>query len=262
MFDRVSKTRPRIISPGSIYNAVYNSTAHLRDRFDSFRIKLRDVLGKMEELGSLRRKVYQLETRITQSEAEKAQLKIDNLRLAELSTTDDLTGLWNKRYFNDQINIAFESNCYRRSNPLSLLFIDADHFKNINDAFGHPVGDRVLKELAAILRDAVRKEDVCARYGGEEFVILLHDTDASKALALAERIRGQVERHDFFENSVRVPLTVSIGVSTFDPKLNSERLISPREELIARFIKAADDAVLCAKRNGRNTVVAEPRAVA
>jgi diguanylate cyclase (GGDEF)-like protein len=164
--------------------------------------------------------------------------------LAHLATVDALTGLFNRRYFETRLEQELQRQ-RRQQDDLSLLLLDLDNFKELNDTQGHLVGDMALKEVAEILRRAVRIFDVCARYGGEEFVILMPGAGASTALRIAERIRRQVEQHfaTGLRSGVPVPLTVSIGVSTASPDVT-------RDVLVAK----ADSALLRAKRTGKNQV--------
>lgn len=164
--------------------------------------------------------------------------------LAHLATVDALTGLFNRRYFETRLEQELQRQ-RRQLDDLSLLMLDLDNFKELNDTQGHLVGDTALKEVAEILRRAVRIFDVCARYGGEEFVILMPGAGASTALRIAERIRRQVEQHFVtgLRSGVPVPLTVSIGVSTASPDVT-------RDALVTR----ADTALLRAKATGKNQV--------
>jgi diguanylate cyclase (GGDEF)-like protein len=164
--------------------------------------------------------------------------------LAHLATVDGLTELFNRRYFETRLEQELQRQ-RRQLDELSLLMLDLDNFKQLNDSLGHPVGDTALKHVAEILRRAVRIFDVCARYGGEEFVIVMPGAGPDTALRIAERIRRQVEQHFAHRrSSVPVPLTVSIGVSTASPGIT-------REALIAQ----ADRGLLVAKSRGKNQVV-------
>jgi diguanylate cyclase (GGDEF)-like protein len=172
------------------------------------------------------------------------QLRDRTHDLAHLATVDGLTGLFNRRYFETRLEQEIQRQ-RRQADELALLMVDLDNFKDLNDSQGHLVGDRVLREVADILRRAVRIFDVCARYGGEEFVILMPGAGAPTALRIAERIRRQVEQH--FASGLRsgqpMPTTVSVGVSTASPTTS-------RETLIAQ----ADSALLWAKTSGKNLV--------
>ena len=168
--------------------------------------------------------------------------------LAHQATIDGLTSLFNRRYFETRLEQEIQRQ-RRQFDELSLPMVDLDNFKDLNDTQGHLVGDRVLREVADILRRAVRIFDVCARYGGEEFVILMPGANAPTALRIAERIRRQVEQH--FASGLRsgspVSPTVSVGVSSAQPS-------TTRETLIAQ----ADSALFQAKGAGKNVVCVYP----
>lgn len=174
------------------------------------------------------------------------QDKINNKRreLEALSMTDDLTGLFNHRAMQQRLKDEF-MRAQRYNDPLSLLMIDVDHFKKVNDRFGHLFGDYVLSELAQVLTRCVREIDLLARYGGEEFLVILPQTHFSGSLAVAERIWRTVSNHDFKNNNVAQPITVSVGIS-FYPNKN----IATVEHLVA----FADQALYQAKREGRNRI--------
>lgn len=168
-----------------------------------------------------------------------------NTRLAQLAVTDGLTGLYNHRHFHERL--ALETERSQRSGlPLSLLMLDVDHFKQFNDTFGHPAGDEVLRQLARVLADTRRANDVVARYGGEEFAVILVDTPKFTAAKVAERVRERINTHDFAEAAPRAgKLSASIGVATFpDDGADAETLV-----------RSADTALYAAKRSGRNRVV-------
>ena len=178
--------------------------------------------------------------------AAQATVAVDNVLLHEeaqrLSITDGLTGLWNYRYFTMTLTKEIER-AARFSRPLALLMLDLDHFKGVNDTFGHQRGDAVLVDLAARIRGEVRDVDTVARYGGEEFVVVLPETDTDGLAQLAERIRVAVRRKPFGEPGVPpVHLTVSGGGAVF-----------PRHGLAASALLArADEALYAAKRAGRD----------
>ncbi len=160
-------------------------------------------------------------------------------RLTDLTTTDDLTGLKNRRRFQEALQAGF-SLAARRLIPLSLILLDVDHFKNVNDTFGHTAGDNVLRALAGILSAEIRPYDLLARHGGEEFALLLPATDAEGARAVAERMRTVIASHPW----PYCPLTASFGVATFPPFL-----------LCASDLHdAADRALYHSKKSGRNFV--------
>lgn len=177
---------------------------------------------------------------------------IDNVMLhhqaQRLSVTDPLTGLWNFRYFQLQAERELESSS-RFERPTSLLIVDLDHFKEINDQHGHQVGDEVLIETATRMRDATRVPDVVARYGGEEFVVLLAGTDLEGAVASAERIRAAVADVPFAVEAAgqvrQLRVTCSVGAATFPD----------HGESVAPLLRSADAAMYTAKRRGRNRVI-------
>ncbi|HXC24567.1 MAG TPA: sensor domain-containing diguanylate cyclase [Gemmatimonadaceae bacterium] len=173
------------------------------------------------------------------------QAKADNARLEALAHTDPLTHLLNRRALT--IRLVAELERVRRYNsPLTILMIDIDHFKQVNDTYGHLVGDDVLRGISAILQRSVRTVDMVARYGGEEFVVVLPETGEQGAVVFAERIRERVEEHSFeAERSRAARVTVSIGVSSF-PALH----VDTAEHLLSR----ADAALYRAKECGRNKV--------
>ncbi len=170
----------------------------------------------------------------------------DNARLEQLAQTDPLTQLLNRRALAERITAEMER-ALRYDSSLSLLMVDLDHFKRINDTYGHLTGDDVLRDFALLLSRTIRTTDVVARYGGEEFLVLLPEADEAGAEHFAERIRMAVEQHEFGarvgEPSLR--LTASIGVATF-PAARIETV----EDLFAR----ADAALYRAKADGRNRV--------
>ncbi len=175
---------------------------------------------------------------------EEAELiKDTNLQLEELASTDGLTGLFNARYMRDRLQIELD-NSHRVW--LTCLLVDIDHFKKINDKFGHPFGDAVLVNTAAIMRRAMRKMDIVGRLGGEEFLIVLPGAPAERGLEVAERLRAAVEAETVSQDGASTPVTVSIGVASKEPG---------QSVLISEFLKAADEALYKAKKSGRNRVV-------
>jgi diguanylate cyclase (GGDEF)-like protein len=180
-------------------------------------------------------------------ELQKALLA-SNQRLEELARTDPLTGLPNRRAFDRELPLRFQHS-RRYGRPLSVVMIDIDHFKAINDQYGHPAGDAVLKKLARILHACTRDSDFVARIGGEEFVVLLPETPLLESLQFAEKIRAAVAAADF--SSIGPDrVTVSIGVGNVP-----HSHLDSAEALLA----AADVALYRAKENGRNRVEFERR---
>ncbi len=179
----------------------------------------------------------QISDYMVQLESQKTQLEATNRELEVLATTDGLSGLKNHRTFQDRL-AAEHARAVRYHSPLSLLLLDVDKFKQFNDEFGHPAGDAVLKEVAAILKATARDTDVAARYGGEEFVLLLPQTDEAGALVIAERVRAAVAGAAWKQR----PITVSIGVCTLS-------LDTPNP---SSMIACADKALYVSKEAGRN----------
>jgi two-component system cell cycle response regulator len=171
--------------------------------------------------------------------------RADNHRLEALAQTDPLTGLVNRRALT--VRLVTEMERVRRYNaPLAMLLLDVDHFKVVNDTYGHLAGDDVLIGVASQLQRSVRSVDLVARYGGEEFVIVLPETGKQGAIAFADRIRDKIASHRFkMANSQTVRITASIGVATYP---------APGLESVDDFFRAADHALYRAKGSGRNLV--------
>lgn len=163
--------------------------------------------------------------------------------LHEASISDELTGLRNRRFLMARYHEEFER-ARRYSTPLGLLMLDLDHFKKINDNYGHPFGDLVLKRVAETISEAMREYDLAARYGGEEFAVLVPETKRQDLLALAERIRVQLEKKDIIDVSFSAKVTVSIGVTSREESDTPETLLN-----------RADKALYQAKHEGRNRIV-------
>jgi diguanylate cyclase (GGDEF)-like protein len=169
----------------------------------------------------------------------------------ELATTDSLTTVYNRRTFKELAEPQL-SRSRRADMPVSLLMLDLDHFKRINDTYGHLGGDDVLKAFAGLVRSCLRKEDLLARYGGEEFVVLLPGAAQAQAFSLAERIREEVAARSFDANGHLVRVTVSIGIAS-----EAGDTLPSLEAMLGR----ADEALYRAKNEGRNRVVALPMEV-
>jgi diguanylate cyclase (GGDEF)-like protein len=172
------------------------------------------------------------------------RLKQSNQQLKELSQTDALTGLANRRHLMDILATEFERS-RRNDVHFSLLMIDLDHFKKVNDTYGHQEGDVVLRSLAELMLCHLRQYDTAARFGGEEFSLILPETDPVEAAGVAERMRKSIAKMAFTGEIEKLQITASIGVATSpNPKINHA------EDLL----RAADDALYEAKGNGRNRV--------
>jgi two-component system C4-dicarboxylate transport sensor histidine kinase DctB len=188
------------------------------------------------------RKALNLAHRSLELKHQDLQKLTEDLRL--VSITDSLTGAYNRRYFHDA-SAKMISSARRHGQPLSVVVIDADRFKDINDRHGHPAGDKALQELTAACREGLREEDLFARFGGEEFILLLPNTDAEAARVTAERVRRNVMARPVQLDGKAINMTVSSGVSQWRPD----------EPAIDEAIRRADRAVYAAKDQGRNRVV-------
>lgn len=169
---------------------------------------------------------------------------LENARLFELATIDGLTGLINPRYLRQKLAEQFEQ-AKRTHKPLSVVMIDLDHFKKINDTYGHEVGNDVLRYLAALVKSRLRDSDIPARYGGEEFTVLLPNTPADPSRDVAERLRIAIESAPAPTSAGPIKITASIGVANY-PALN----VADQDELVT----AADKALYASKQNGRNRI--------
>ncbi|AVR98712.1 sensor domain-containing diguanylate cyclase [Pseudoduganella armeniaca] len=176
-------------------------------------------------------------------EVQNNELRLLSEELRRKSITDSLTGMFNRAFFLDAA-AAMVGIAKRHGTPLALLLVDADHFKRINDAYGHPAGDAVLQLLATVLTEQTREGDVAARYGGEEFIVALPHTPARAAAELAERIRARVAAYPTPPGMAGLRLTVSIGVAQYRAE----------EPDIGETIRRADAALYAAKRAGRDCV--------
>ncbi|MBK8169374.1 MAG: GGDEF domain-containing protein [Sandaracinaceae bacterium] len=160
----------------------------------------------------------------------------------KMTIIDGLTGANNKRFLLESLERELPR-ARRHQRPLSLCMIDIDHFKAVNDGFGHLAGDYVLKELATLIRTRLRPDDILARYGGEEFGIALPETSREGAVKIADQLRALVEKHRFQFEGEHIPVTMSVGVAQLDDKWD-----------VLQLIKAADEKLYEAKRSGRNRV--------
>ncbi len=164
-------------------------------------------------------------------------------KMYDAALRDPLTKAYNKKFFIDQLNTEI-SYTLRHKSPLTLVLFDLDHFKRINDTYGHVAGDTVLVRLSELVHEMLRQEDVFARYGGEEFVIILRGIGLEDAGVLAERIRVAVEELKFMSGGQRLPVSVSVGVAAHHASMKD-----PME-----LVEHADEAMYAAKQGGRNRV--------
>jgi diguanylate cyclase len=166
-------------------------------------------------------------------------------RLIEMNLKDGLTGAFNRRFLTQRLEEEFERH-RRYARSLSLLMIDIDHFKHVNDTYGHQIGDLILKSVASEILIIMRKVDLLIRYGGEEFCCILPETNLDSAMVMAERIRRTIEKKVHEYDQQKIQITVSVGVHEFKGNLDSADTL----------LKKADEALYLAKDAGRNKVIA------
>jgi diguanylate cyclase (GGDEF)-like protein len=193
-------------------------------------------------LGQKRRLEQAVQRRTEDLESEKAELLRAREQMRHYAEHDDLTGLWNHRIIIDRLRAEVDR-VHRDGTPLSVILVDLDHFKSINDNFGHPAGDQVLKEISAIFAHAVRSYDWVGRYGGEEFLLILPGSGFDTARPRAEQLRVAVESARILDDQTVMQVTASFGVASGFP---------PGYEAM---IHAADVALYRAKNTGRNCVM-------
>jgi two-component system, cell cycle response regulator len=209
----------------------------------------REIIGLIELYRFSNETFTAAQTRMLSTLANQVALALRNAheyrKTQELTLRDGLTGLYNHAAFQDFLEREFET--FRRYNrPLSLIMLDLDHFKAVNDTYGHQTGDFILQELAALGLASVRKADLLARYGGEEFALILPDTDLARAQILAGRLWKKVQEHRFIHHEEVIPIAISLGVAS-----TGTLEVTRKEELI----RAADAALYRAKEAGRNRYV-------
>lgn len=185
-----------------------------------------------------------LQKKLDEERRVREQLTAINEELKKLSTTDGLTGMANYRYLRTWLSTEFEI-ASRYKMPLSAIMIDLDEFKPVNDRYGHPFGDYILKSVAKMIMEKSRRADFTARYGGDEFAVVLPNTDGKGAMNLARRIHSAIEKQ-VYEHGQSVKVTASLGLAAFP----CERIKSAEE-----LIDAADRALYAAKSKGRNCIV-------
>ena len=200
-----------------------------------------------EELGKLNFSYEQLTVELKQAKKKAEnfakELKKANEQLRDMVFKDGLTGLYNHRFFQDIMDHEV-SRARRYKKPFSLIMLDIDHFKKINDEYGHPVGDIVLKEVSKAIENSIRDSDIAARYGGEEFAVVLPETEIKGAAMVAERMRKAVENLEIVTNGLSIDVTISIGVTYY------HTLTDKKEK--SEIISEADHALYRSKDKGRN----------
>jgi len=197
-------------------------------------IPLLSLDGKVERVGMI---IYD----VTEIAIGKTRLKQANNALETLSQTDGLTQLNNRRHWEDCLNHEYDRT-KRTCEPCSLVMFDIDHFKLVNDTYGHQAGDEVIRLTSKITRDSIRLVDIAGRYGGEEFAIILINCNAESALIFCERLRERIEKQIVIHNKQEIKWTISLGISEFKPSLANA----------SAWLEESDQALYQAKESGRN----------
>lgn len=208
---------------------------------------LDEVFGVIRLAGESEARYEELEQRMLSLQRENLDLVVKNRLLSEVSTRDSLTGLYNRWFVLEKIDSEM-NRALRHGSPMSLLMLDIDHFKSVNDTWGHPAGDQVLQAIGKLLRESCRVYDVPGRYGGEEFCIVLPETKTGSTHVVAERIRSRLESTALPCGNTSIRVTASIGIAGMDLSMANE-MLSP-----AGLINRADRALYSAKNRGRNRV--------
>ncbi len=215
------------------------------DKIEGFEAGADDYLPKPYNKTELNARIYAaLRTKALQDELREKNRQLEEVlsKVEILAITDPLTGLYNRRHFESLIEKEFNKTV-RYKKPTSCILIDIDYFKSINDEYGHRIGDHILKEMAALIKNCVRKVDTVSRWGGEEFIVLLPETNKEQAIKAAERIINTIRNHEF--SDIRKKITVSLGIASI-PDINVENA--------EKLIDACDNALYDAKRKGRNRI--------
>ena len=199
--------------------------------------EITEIINTKNELENLNKKLEETVTIRTR------ELEDANKELLKLALIDHLTGLQNRRYFYEHAN-RFLTLAKRLKTPVSLIYIDLDYFKQINDTYGHTCGDQVLKKFASILKQINRESDIVSRFGGEEFVLLLNSTSTQNAIKIAKRIQETIKNHNFIFEENKINITISIGIASYTEDYQD----------IDKLISLADKALYSAKNKGRNRI--------
>ena len=178
---------------------------------------------------------------VTDQAVGKLALEVANDQLEVLSRTDRLTGLFNRGHWEEMLAREFKR-ARRTGQPFSLMMFDIDHFKKVNDTYGHPAGDEVIRHTADALRECIRETDLAGRYGGEEFAVLLVNTDASGAQKVGERLRQQIEALSIGYDDHSIRYTISLGIAELQSDLMAHEVL----------LQCADEALYKSKTSGRN----------
>ncbi|HEY5610010.1 MAG TPA: GGDEF domain-containing protein [Thermoanaerobaculia bacterium] len=208
---------------------------------------LREIASLIQRDGSCRSESQALDQRLKMLERENVELTLKNRALAEISSRDALTGLFTRWFVLDKIEAEL-NRALRYGSSMSVLMLDIDHFKQINDSHGHPAGDQILQAVGYVLKDSCRIYDVPGRYGGEEFCLMLPETKTESTFNVAERIRKRIDTNPFTASGSNLHVTTSIGVANLD-SIPDEGVFGA-----STLIERADRALYAAKDRGRNRV--------
>ncbi|MFL0811111.1 MAG: diguanylate cyclase [Agarilytica sp.] len=200
-------------------------------------IPLKDARGNVEQICII---IYD----VTEVAVNRIQIQEANEKLRLLSRTDGLTGLLNRKTWESELCKEFQRFA-RHQHKTSLVMFDIDHFKKINDGYGHPAGDEVIRQTSRILQESLRNIDIPGRYGGEEFTVIMIDTEAEGAYKLAERIRENIQNYTVKYEDMNIDFTISLGVCELNTSISDQ----------TAWIDAADKGLYQAKNNGRNNTV-------
>lgn len=234
----LERTRERIDRAGNLFSVSFEGLKSSSDLMGEASEQLAR-LAVREHMAST-----QMEIQRQAAEKAKYELESKNHELEERATRDALTGLYNRTFFAEALNTAISA-ASRMAGAIGVVFCDIDHFKKLNDTYGHPFGDEVLRSVSQIFSEVLRKSDVVARYGGEEFVVLVHQPTEKGLEKLSERLRRAIESGAFWFEGNRIPVTISIGAAIVLPERDPG-------DLALRLVAAADEAMYDAKQNGRN----------
>lgn len=214
---------------------------------DTERDAIREVFDVLRAIEESEARYRELEQRMLSLQRENLDLVVRNRMLSEVSSRDSLTGLYNRWFVLEKIDSEL-NRALRHGSPMSLMMLDVDHFKRVNDTWGHAAGDQVLQAIGKLLRDSCRVYDIPGRYGGEEFCILLPETRLGNTTSVAERIRRRLESTELPCGETSIAVTASIGIAGMDTPADGD-VLSP-----AGLIERADRALYTAKHRGRNRV--------
>lgn len=238
---------------GGDYSQRVEFMGDFAEAFNSMAAQLGQAMADLRNSqAELLQKNRELSEEIQQRKALEADLRLSEEKYRRQAVHDDLTGLYNRRHFLVQA-VKEASRQKRRNGSLALLLLDIDHFKSVNDRYGHAAGDIVLRGVAELVINSLRKGDMGARYGGEEMVLLLADTDLAGAMRAAERLRRDIADMKMATRSGEICVTVSLGVAMLSC---SEQADLPLRRQVEEGIRRADEAMYQAKETGRNRVCA------